>query len=618
MRIIGLNFMGHDSALFFIDTRKREIFAMSTERVTRIKHDSKDVSPILEKYRFDNIDFICQGYGNFDAPVRSDLGPEKIAGLIQKKAYCDLIKPKYIADLFPDDTKKYLAYLKSFVKHPLKTLQDLDRIKPDFKERFIAAHKGETDREVVEGYMREVFDSYGVSAREILFYDHHLCHAAGAYYFSPFAFKERSISLTLDGWGDGYFGKAYLFDGEKYELVGTSPIREVDRTGIDINPTHDLTSIGILYGNFTEALGLRRYSDEGKVEALAAFGEKDEKMYSELMGATIVSDEGIDYDPEAIKPFYDRAYLKQKAEELGEERFAATIQDYLEDSVVEYLNLLGEKHPDVDRLCLSGGVAANIIMNLNIYERTKFKNIYVFPPMGDEGVAVGSALLKALEEGEDIGWISEYYMPYYGNALCEEEIKEAIDKFSDTIEAEYIGDEWYLDAARSIARNRIVAVVQGRMEFGPRALGNRSILANPTDPAIKDRINLTVKRRPKYQPFCPSILEEERERLFERSFPHKHMAIGFRVKEEFREKIPSAIHVDGTARPQFVEEKDNPNYYRLLKEVKKETGFGVVINTSFNLHGRTIVHTAEDALLDFIDCNIDELYIEGYRINRRQ
>jgi carbamoyltransferase len=155
------------------------------------------------------------------------------------------------------------------------------------------------------------------------------------------------------------------------------------------------------------------------------------------------------------------------------------------------------------------------------------------------------------------------------------------------------------------------------MEFGPRALGNRSILANPTDPATKDRINLTVKRRPKYQPFCPSILEEERKRLFEESFPHKHMAIGFRVKKEYHDKIPSAIHVDGTARPQFVEERDNPDYYRLLKEVKSLTGFGVVINTSFNLHGRTIVHTADDALLDFIDCNIDELYIEGYRVVRK-
>ncbi len=617
MKIIGTNFMGHDSAVFFIDTKAKEIFAMSTERVTRIKHDSKDPGPILEKYRFEDVDYVCQGYGAFDEKVRTDLGAERVAALIQKKAYCDLLQPKYIKDLFPSAKEKYLAYLKSFLKNPLKTLEDLDRIKPDFRRRFLEAHKNETDRKVLENYMKEVFGEHGIVPKSFEFYDHHLCHAAGAYHFSPFAYRQKCLSVTLDGWGDGCFGKAFLFDGDRFELVGTSPIRQVDHEGIDIDPSHDLTSIGILYGNFTVALGLRRYSDEGKVEALAAFGKKDEAMYDALMEATKITPEGMDYDPAAIKPYYDMAYLKKKAQELGQENFAATIQEYLEDAVVAYMTKLAEKFPDIDTLCFSGGVAANIIMNLAVYERTKFKNLYIFPPMGDEGVAVGAALLKALEEGADIGWVNGYYMPYFGNALSKEEVESALEIFSDRVRQEYVGDVWPEMAAESIAQKKIVAIVHGRMEFGPRALGNRSILANPTDPAIKDRINLTVKRRPKYQPFCPSILEEERERLFESSFPHKHMAIGFRVKEEYRDKIPSAIHVDGTARPQFVEEADNPAYYRLLKKVKERTGFGVVINTSFNLHGRTIVHTAEDALLDFIDCNIDELYIEGYRITRR-
>ena len=617
MRIIGTNFMGHDSALFYIDTEEKEIFAMSTERVTRIKHDSKDIAPILETYPFENVEYVCQGYGNFDADVRSDLRPERVIGSIQKKAFCDLIQPTYIKDLFPSSREKYLAYFKSFEKDVEKTLDDLDKLEPDFKERFLEAHKGKSDKEILEEYMRQVFAENGIQPKAIEFYDHHLSHAAGAYYFSPYAYEQKCLSLTLDGWGDGYFGKAYLFENDSYELVGQSPIREIDHEGIDIDPSHDLTSIGILYGNFTEALGLRRYSDEGKVEALAAFDSKNDAMYQELMDATIITAEGMDYDPAAIKPYYDKVFLKEKALELGDEVFAATIQAYLEDAVVNYVELLGDRYPDVDALCLSGGVAANIIMNLNIFERTKFQKLYIFPPMGDEGVAVGAALLKAVEMGEDIRWVKENYMPYFGNQLGKEEIEEAIAYFSDRIHSEYIGEEWPEKAGESIADNKIVAVVQGRMEFGPRALGDRSILANPVDPEIRTKINLTVKRRPKYQPFCPSILEEERERLFEQSFPHKHMAIGFRIKEEYHDDIPSAIHVDGTARPQFVEERDNPNYYRLLKEVKARTGFGVIINTSFNLHGRTIVHTAKDALLDFIDCNIEELYIEGYRIKRK-
>ena len=134
---------------------------------------------------------------------------------------------------------------------------------------------------------------------------------------------------------------------------------------------------------------------------------------------------------------------------------------------------------------------------------------------------------------------------------------------------------------------------------------------------IHERINANVKKRPNYQPFCPSILEEERERLFENSFPHKHMAIAFRMKEEFIQDLPCAVHVDGTARPQFVEEKDNPNYSRYLKALKEITGYGVSLNTSFNLHGRTIVRTPQDALVDFIDCNIDELFIEGFKVKRK-
>jgi len=168
-----------------------------------------------------------------------------------------------------------------------------------------------------------------------------------------------------------------------------------------------------------------------------------------------------------------------------------------------------------------------------------------------------------------------------------------------------------------VSEGKICSLFHGRMEFGPRALGNRSIIANAMLEESRDKINSTVKKRPAYQPFCPSILEEERERLFESSFPHKHMAIAFRMKEKHIKKLPCAVHIDGTARPQFVDKRDNPNYYRYLKALKKMTGYGVSLNTSFNLHGRTIVRTPKDAVIDFIDCNLDELFIEGYRVTRK-
>jgi len=344
----------------------------------------------------------------------------------------------------------------------------------------------------------------------------------------------------------------------------------------------------------------------------------DKDLYLSLKNSIKIEKLSFIFDVDKVKKFYDYDYLKDVKEKIGYENFACTIQRFLEDIIVEYVNEVLKLYSHIDTLCLSGGVAANIIMSLNIYERTSIKNIHIFPAMADDGTALGSAVLCALENNQDVSWISEkYFMPYYGNSIEKNEIEKALQKFSNLVDWKYLGEKWPEHAAQDILNNKIIAIVQGRMEFGPRALGNRTIAANAFDPTVKDKINSTVKRRPWYQPFCPSILEKERERLFEKSFSHKHMAIAFRVKKEYRNKIPSAIHIDGTARPQFVEKDDNPNYYKLIKIIKERTGLGIIIDTSFNLHGRTIVRTAEDAIIDFIDCNIDTLYLEGYKIMRR-
>ncbi len=613
MKILGTNFYGqHDSALFYIDTNKKEIFAMSTERITRNKHDGTDISPILESYKFSDINYVCHGYSVFHEPLTDDLNIISLIKLTREKALRALMKPKYIKDLNLSRNEKISAVFSVMLTQPINSIKNL-LIYFSAGNRLNKATLHFSTHEIIEKYMLKLLSKYSIIPEKIDFYDHHLCHTAGAYYFSPFAYKYKTLSITLDASGDGFFSKLFIFDGDKYEEVGKSPIKKVEK--VNSYSFGDFSSIGVIYGNFTKALGLRPFSDEGKVEALAAFSEKDEDLYNQLMSATIISAESVDYNVKMLEPLYDMPFLQGEIERMGQKKFAATVQSYLEDIVVTYLNKISEHH-NVEYLCLSGGVAANIIMSLNIYERTKFKNIFVLPYMGDEGVAVGSALIKAVEMGEDISWVNKHNMPYFGNSLTDVEIKEAITFYDDRIIAEYIGETWYRNAAKTIADDKVVAVVHGRMEFGPRALGNRSILANPVNPDIREQINLKVKKRPIYQPFCPSILEDERERLFENSFPHKHMAIAFRVKKEFHEQIPSAVHVDGTARPQFVESSDNPTYYKLLKEVKKYTGFGVVINTSFNLHGRTIVHTAKDAILDFLDCNIDELYIEGFRITR--
>ncbi len=607
MRIVGTKFYGHESALCLLDTRQKTVFAMSTERVTRIKHDSIGISPILQAYDFKDIDCVTHSMADFenkgkDNELRGKMTCNKDLELLIRSFY----NPLYIKDLNITKKTRKKIILKSIISNfPGVVKYYLTRIK-----RALIIENALKNKVTLTKYIRKTFNKFNLFPTEIEFIDHHLCHSSAAYFLSPYN-SEKALSLTIDGKGDGFFSKLYLFNGNNHELIGES------YASFFGGGDHCYLSIGHIYQNFTEAMDLRANNDEGKVEALAAFGIADQDLLNQLKDATIIDSDSlsINFDINKIKPFYDINYLKAKRSNLGDENFCSVVQNYLEDTIVDYLNFAYEKYP-IKNLCLSGGVAANIIMSLNIYEKTHFKNIYVLPPMGDEGTALGGAILKATQLNKDVSWLKDYVMPYFGDEYSREQVKSALDTF-DSIIVEDQNSKWPEEAAKSVAEGKICSLFHGRMEFGPRALGNRSIIGSPMIEDTRQRINSTVKRRPSYQPFCPSILEEERERLFKNSFSHKHMAIAFRMREEFISDLPCAVHVDGTARPQFVEEQDNPSYYRYLKALKKITGYGVSLNTSFNLHGRTIVRTPEDAVVDFIDCNLDELFIEGYKVTRK-
>ena len=608
MRIIGTKYCGHDSALCLLDISKKTIFAMSTERVTRIKHDQLDITPILDNYKFKDVDYVAHSYSDFeDKGQDGELREKMVYNKEIEKALRLIINPTYIKDLNISRIEKNKAIFKSL-------FTNFSAVKDYYSAKFRRALVNETpkgNKKAFINYIKINFNKFGLWPKNIFFYEHHLCHAMPSYCLSPFN-GNKAIALTIDGQGDGFFSKVYVFESSaKYELIGES-------SADFIGGGDRFLSIGRIYNIFTQAMGLRPNSDEGKVEALAAFGSADEHLLSLLQSATKINKHSlsIEFNKEGIEPFYDIDWLKLQRRQIGNENFCATVQDYLEETIVNYLNAVYEKYP-INNLCLSGGVAANIIMSLGIFERTNFKNIYVLPPMGDEGLAIGSAILTALDLDQDISWLKYLEMPYFGDSYSREQVKKTLNSFKNII-FDDIEDSWPEEAAKSVAEGNICSFFHGRMEFGPRALGNRSIVADPMRENVRQRINSTVKRRPNYQPFCPSILEEERERLFKDSFSHKHMAIAFRMKEEFIKDLPCAVHVDGTARPQFVEEKDNPHYYRYLKALKEITGYGVSLNTSFNLHGRTIVRTPKDAIVDFIDCNIDELFIEGFRVKIKQ
>ena len=607
MKIMGTKYCGHDSALCLLDTNEKNIFAMSTERVTRIKHDQLDITPILEKFKFSRIDYVAHSYSDFEDKAQDgELREKMIYNKDIEKALRIIIKPSYIQDLNISRIKKNMAIFRAL-------FTDFSAVKSYYSAKFKRSLVNETPEGNKKAFVENIkinFKKFGLRPKKVLFYEHHLCHAIPSYYLSPFN-GEKVIAMTIDGQGDGFFSKIYFFEGTKsFKLIGQS-------SADFIGGGDRFLSIGRIYNLFTQAMDLRPNSDEGKVEALAAFGSADKDLLTLLNNATNIDKNSlsIEFDIQKIQYFYDIEWLKNQRQKIGDENFCATVQSYLEDTVVDYLNAVYIKYP-INNLCLSGGVAANIIMSLQIYERTNFKNIYVLPPMGDEGLAIGSAILAAIDLDQDVAWLRDFKMPYFGDSYTREEVKLALQKFNN-ISFEDVEKNWPEEAAKSVAKGKICALFHGRMEFGPRALGNRSIVADPGQDNIRQRINSTVKRRPSYQPFCPSILEEDRVRLFKDSFAHKHMAIAFRMKEEFISDLPCAVHVDGTARPQFVEEEDNPNYYRYLKALKELTGYGVSLNTSFNLHGRTIVRTPHDAVVDFIDCNIDELYIEGFRVKRQ-
>lgn len=615
MKIIGLNANSHDTSVFLIDSEEKKVFGINVERITRIKHDRYNVSVVRDAYPevFENCEVLAFGAEGISKSEKSDYrlvnspGIYTIASLESQRILRNKFHPQNMRDL-----KLAAESVKSF--RGLKTMGPISWLTFAF---WVQVYK----MTVYRGW-RHLFGIYqrwrlGLNRdTKIEFFDHHLCHAAGAYYFGPFSETEETLVVTIDGYGDEVFSRAYIWQGDKHKEIANSPVERVEcQDAIEFH-----SGIGVLYSNFTAALGLVPNCDEGKVEALAAYGNTDTNLYSELREAVTVNPEtlSIEFDLELVSKFYSKSYLKEAVKQYGEKDFAAAIQHLLEEVAIDYFRLLKQR-TGARQLALAGGVTANVIMNWRVYHEVGFDKIFIFPAMTDDGTAPGAACLAALERGVNIDWLRQLKMPYWGHVISRKELDEALEHYCNLGKIKYTECEnWPEIAARLVNKEKVGAVVWGAGEYGPRALGNRSIIGDPRSPTIREKINKQIKRRPWYQPFCPSILEEERERLFANEYNSKHMTIAFLMRDEHAEQLPSAVHVDKTARVQFVTKEDNNEYWRLLKEVKRLSGYGVILNTSFNLHGRTMVRTAMDSLLDFLDCNLDFLMINGVLVVRAE
>ncbi len=606
---IGIKYYGHDSAIFSIDPAHQVQFGLATERVTRYKHDTLFPIPALNRMiAYKEIDptqikkihlgscFICQGSEKLPIHVYEQ-------NLLER----ELFNAPYVKDF---ETK-----LAQF--HKMPDQEKLEVFSSPVGNKYLQITEDQTLITLDQHFENRLAKIFPNATIELSHFDHEYCHAVSAYYSSPF---ETALVFAFDGYGDDqYFSRVYHVERGEFKEIGNSrsDVRALTFKSSTQSVTHEC-SIGGLYSYFTYLLGFRPDSDEGKVEALAAFGQWNNDLFNTLNGLVSLDKNGsIKIDHRATEQELSLDKMETLLQKMKKEDVAAAIQKFLEKILLQYVSYYIEK-TGIRKICLSGGVAANVIANMHINDELA-EEIFITPAMADDGAAQGAAILSLLENGysyNELKWLQAQVMPYWGTAYSQDDVERAVDEFSSEITVVDRTNDWPELVAEFITHGEVGAIFQGRMEWGPRALGNRSIVADVRDPEIQNKINGQIKNRPWFQPFCPSILEEEREQLFEHAYSNKHMTIAFKMKPEFREILPGAIHVDGTARAQFVSEEDNLNYYRLIKKVKEITGYGVILNTSFNKHGRTIVESPKDAIRDFLDTNMDFLVLEGYICRR--
>jgi carbamoyltransferase len=441
--------------------------------------------------------------------------------------------------------------------------------------------------------------------------EHHQAHAASAFFVSPF---EEAAILSADGFGDFASTLLAAGRGNHFEVL--------DRV---LFPH----SLGIFYAAITQWLGFPKYGDEGKVMGLAPYGdpERHRQQMRELVRLGGLFELGLDYfahPREGVDmtwaegtPTIGRLYSERLVEALGESRrdedVAAALQAVLEEAYL-HLVLEVERRSGLPNICLAGGVALNAVANGRIRPETGFDGVFVQPAAGDSGTAVGAAYWVWNQHlGRPRSFVMDH--AYTGPGYSEEECARAVGAAG--LEAARLGDEeLFPEVARRIADGEVVGWFQGRMEFGPRALGNRSIIVDPRRADMKDVLNARIKHREPFRPFAPSILAEATRDWFEQDYPSPFMVLVYKTRSEKRSEIPAVNHVDDTGRLQTVDQHVSPRYHRLISEFAQLTGVPVVLNTSFN-ENEPIVMSPEHAVDTFTKTRMDTLVLGNLLVSRR-
>jgi carbamoyltransferase len=571
MYTIGINAAFHDSSACIVKDGVL-LAAAEEERFTHYKHGKRPIPFSTYELPFHAIDYCL-----------------KVAGIhlndVDHFAYSFdpwiLLGPQYKAS--------------SHIKLPLKPAENgHDNWLSPWDPLFLSSIVNAADQ-LVDGWPHHLQQRF-IGAQRLgdkwNFVNHHLSHGVSAFFPSPF---ETAAIMNIDGRGEKATTSYYHGRGVEMDIL------------TEVNMPH---SLGLLYEKVTTHLGFLHSSDEYKVMALASYGKP--AFVEEFRSIIKINDEGqytID-DADFVSLFGPK---RLKNDDFTSHHFniAHSLQVVLQDTVLELVEWLHRKSGE-NNLCLAGGVALNCVLNAWLRDKSSFKNIWVQPAAGDAGTALGAALWIDNQRRASRDRTFEMRDVYWGPGFSDDSIEHFLrwakvpyTKVDDVPEA----------AAEILAQDKIIGWYQGRMEFGPRALGSRSILASPINASMQARLN-EVKDREDFRPVAPAVLEEDAHEWFDNAEYSPFMLFVYPVKEDKASRIPAVRHVDGTARIQTVNESQNPEYYRLLKAFKERTGVPVLINTSFNTLGKPIVCTPRDAVECFWSSPFDVLVIGSFIVTK--
>lgn len=477
----------------------------------------------------------------------------------------------------------------------------------------------------LEQYYREELEAhYHIYAFELIPISHHLAHAESAFCTSDFT---KALILVADGGGDNHgimteSESLYIGCNNKVSLLEARyqvpPINTIYKKQNYIYPfmnkesLHNPISIGRKYEQITYLLGFK-WGECGKTMGLASYGKsmldfsklKINSLDFDLQFGFLIQELYVKYLESGVNYF---EFLDKEAINI-----AQTVQDLTETVLIQLIKYIIQKY-NINDICLSGGTFLNCMLNHKLLEVIPNLRLHICPAAGDDGQAVGAAFHAYKKSGKLVNNSSKV-LPYLGISYTNNVIKKDLDLFN--LKYTYYDDS---DLCRHLAQyiycNKIVAIVRGRSEFGPRALCHRSILANPTWEGMKDHLNKEVKHREYFRPFAPVVIEEEAYKIFDLKQESPYMLLACRVKDEFISKIPSVTHIDKTARVQTVSKIQEPFIHDLLLQFEKLSGVPVLLNTSFNDNGEPIVESPSNAIQTFLNTNIDILVLENYIIEK--